>query len=143
MLAASFTRSPPSEDPMTQRLDPLATAAAGGTIQRWLDQLTGPEDARQANVRVLEEFCRFCGETPDALIAGLFRPTGQPTPDRHAPEPIAGAGSYGPRIVLKRRRQVIEWIDSFEADHGGRAAGNIIRSFLIHNGVALTARPTW
>jgi hypothetical protein len=143
MLAALSTRSPPCEDTMTERLDPLATAAAGGTIQRWFEQLTGSEDDCQEKLTVLEEFCRFCGETPDALIASLFRPTGQPTPDRESIEPIAGAGRYGPRIVLKRRRQVIEWIDDFEADHGGRAAGNVVRSFLIHNGVALTARPTW
>ena len=111
---------------MTQRLDPLATAAAGGTMQRWSDQLTGPEEARQDKLVVLEAFCRFCGETPDALIGSLFRPTDD-----------------GPRINLKRRRQIIEWVEAFEEDHGGRTAGNIVRSFLIHNGVALTARPTW
>lgn len=111
---------------MTQRLDPLATAAAGGTVQRWLDQLTDPEPVRQEKLEVLEKFCSFCGETPDALIATLFRPTDD-----------------GPRINLKRRRQIIEWIESFEPEHGGRATGNLIRSFLIHNGVALTSRPTW
>jgi hypothetical protein len=111
---------------MTQRLDPLATAAAGGTIQRWLDQLSDSEDVCQEKLGALEEFCRFCGETPDAIIASLFRPTDD-----------------GPRINLKRRRHIIEWIDSFEREHGGRPTGNLIRSFLIHNGVALTARPTW
>jgi|SRR5581483_339205 len=111
---------------MTERLDPIATAAAGGTIQRWLDQLTDTDDVGIEKLAVLEEFCRFCGETPDAIIASLFRPTDD-----------------GPRINLKRRRQIIEWIDSFEREHGGRATGNLIRSFLIHNGVAMTARPTW
>ena len=111
---------------MTQRLDPLATAAAGGTIQRWFDQLTEPDEARQEKLVVLEEFCRFCSETPDALIGSLFRPTDD-----------------GPRINLKRRRQIIEWIEAYEQDHGGRTIGNVVRSFLIHNGVALTARPTW
>ncbi len=111
---------------MTQRLDPLATAAAGGTIQRWFDQLPDPEDVRQEKLVVLEEFFRFSGETSDALIGSLFRPTDD-----------------GPRINLKRRRQTIEWIDAFEREHGGRPSGNVVRSFLIHNGVALTARPTW
>ena len=111
---------------MTQRLDPLATAAAGGTMQRWLDQLPDREEARLEKLAVLEAFCDFCGETPDGLIGSLFRPTDD-----------------GPRINLKRRRQVIEWTEAFEADHGGRARGNVVRSFLIHNGVALTARPTW
>ena len=126
MLAALATRRRRNEDTMTQRLDPLATAAAGGTIQRWLDQLTGPEVAREEQVVVLEQFCDFCGETPDALIGSLFRPTDD-----------------GPRINLKRRRQIIEWIEAFERDYGGRATGNVVRSFLIHNGVAMTARPTW
>jgi len=111
---------------MTQRLDPLATAAAGGTIQRWLDQLPDPDDARLDKMAVLEDFCRFCGEAPDALIGSLFRPTDD-----------------GPRINLKRRRQVMEWIDAFESEGGGRTSGNVVRSFLIHNGVAMTARPTW
>lgn len=128
---------------MTQRLDPLATAAAGGTIQRWFDQLTDSGDARQEKLAVLEEFCRFCNETPDALIASLFRATPKPEPGEDSSEPIAGAGQYGPRIKLKRRRQVIEWIEAFEPEHGGRPSGNVVRSFLIHNGVALTARPTW
>jgi hypothetical protein len=111
---------------MTPRLDPLATAAAGGTLQRWLDQLAEPAAAGHEKRAVLEEFCRFCGETPDGLIGSLFRPTDD-----------------GPRINLKRRRQIIEWIDGFEREHGGRNSGNVVRSFLIHNGVALTARPTW
>lgn len=128
---------------MTQRLDPLATAAAGGTIHRWFGQLADPEEARQEKLAILENFCRFCGETPDALIASLFKPTPRPEPGEEVPEPIAGAGQYGPRIKLKRRRQVIEWIEAFEREHGGRPSGNVVRSFLIHNGVALTARPTW
>jgi hypothetical protein len=28
-------------------------------------------------------------------------------------------------------------IDEFEAEHGGRASGNSVRSFFIHNGVAM------
>jgi hypothetical protein len=111
---------------MTPRLDPLATAAAGATISRWLEQLSEPEETREQKLAMFEDFCRFCGETPDALIGSLFRPTDD-----------------GPRINLKRRRQIVEWIEAFEQDHGGRTAGNVVRSFLIHNGVALTARPTW
>ena len=126
MLAALAPDDARNEDTMTQRLDPLAPAAAGGTIQRWLDQLTGPEAACEEQVVVLEQFCDFCGESPDALIGSLFRPTDD-----------------GPRINLKRRRQVIEWVEAFERDHGGRATGNLVRSFLIHNGVAMTARPSW
>jgi hypothetical protein len=128
---------------MTPRLDPLATAAAGGTVQRWLDQLSEPEDVSKEKVLVLEEFCRLHDETPDALIGSLFRRNGAPTPGVEAPDPVAGAGQYGPRINLKRRREIIGWIEAFEGHNGGRATGNVVRSFLIHNGVALTAKPTW
>src|ERR1044072_5608238 len=107
---------------MTQRLDPLATAAAGGTIRRWLDQLTEPVEVREDKLVVLEEFCRFCGENPDALIGSLFRPTDD-----------------GPRINLKRRRQVIEWVEAFERDHGGRATGNVVGGFPIHQRGASSA----
>jgi hypothetical protein len=69
---------------------------------------------------------------PDELVTSLFRQT---------PE--------GPRIKLKRRREVMAQIDDFERAVGqgsaaqGRDAGNVVRSFLIHNGVALTASPVW
>jgi hypothetical protein len=75
---------------------------------------------------VLNAFCAACGTEPDELVAGLFRQT---------PE--------GPRIRLKRRREMMALIDRFEQEHGGRPAGNLVRSFLIHNGVALSAPPLW
>jgi len=75
-------------------------------------------------LEVLGQFCDSCDKGPDELVAWLFRPT---------PE--------GPRIRLKRRREVMALIDEFELDHGGRPAGNVVRSFLIHNGVALSAPP--
>ena len=78
----------------------------------------------RAKLEVLARFCRACGRQPDELVAWLFRPT---------PE--------GPRIRLKRRREVMALIEEFEAQNGGRPAGNTVRSFLIHNGVALSAPP--
>ena len=44
-----------------------------------------------------------------------------------------------PHIV--KETPVMALIDAFEAENGGRAAGNTVRSFLIHNGVALSAAP--
>ena len=78
----------------------------------------------RAKLQVVSHFCQICENDPDELVASLFRAT---------PE--------GPRIRLKRRREVMALIDEFERDNGGRAAGNIVRSFLIHNGVALSATP--
>lgn len=108
-------------------LDALALQAA---VRAWISAYSTHWDLAQtdAEVRqkleVLAKFCSVCQKQPDELVAWLFRPT---------PE--------GPRIRLKRRREVMALIETFEREHGGRAAGNVVRSFLIHNGVALSAPP--
>ena len=100
------------------------------TVGRWLRAYDAHWNVQQsdhetrAKLEVLARFCAGCGKQPDELVAWLFRPT---------PE--------GPRIRLKRRREVMAMIEGFEADSGGRPAGNVVRSFLIHNGVALSAPP--
>jgi hypothetical protein len=108
----------------------LETLAEQETVGRWLSaydahwNVQRTEGETRARLEVLARFCDACGRQPDDLVAWLFRPT---------PE--------GPRIRLKRRREVMALIDRFEAENGGRAAGNTVRSFLIHNGVALSAAP--
>jgi hypothetical protein len=115
------------------RPDDLAELAC---VQRWLrahgafwgERSTAGEVQRK--LEVLADFCGSCDSSPDELVDSLFRQT---------PE--------GRRIKLKRRRAVMTQIDEFEREVGkgdtmaGREAGNIVRSFLIHNGVALTATP--
>ena len=104
--------------------------AAQVTVQAWLRaysshwNLTQSDEETKQRLDVLGRFCAFYGKGPDELVAWLFRDT---------PE--------GPRIRLKRRRMVMAGIDEFEREQGGRAAGNLVRSFLIHNGVALSASP--
>ena len=106
------------------------------SVQRWLraygvhwGETSTPSEV-QHRLQVLAHFCGFCDSTPDDLVNSLFR---------EAPE--------GRRIKLKRRRAVMAQIDEFEREVGkgdakvGREAGNVVRSFLIHNGVALTATP--
>jgi hypothetical protein len=79
---------------------------------------------------VLHRYCEFAGRDPDALIENLLRKT--PT---------------GTKLWVKRRSLEMARIDEFEdAARGGdvrgaRDTGNTIRSFFIHNGVALTASP--
>lgn len=108
----------------------LDALAAQRTVGLWLDAYAAHWDVvhtdaeTRAKLEVLGRFCERCGREPDELVAWLFRPT---------PE--------GPRIRLKRRREVMDMIASFEAEDGGRPAGNTVRSFLIHNGVALSAPP--
>lgn len=114
----------------------LEQVAGSEAVRRWVNAYSSfwseetSDLESQGRLEVLREFCSFCAVGPDELIASLFRQT---------PE--------GPRIKLKRRREVMAQIDEFERGVGqgsparGRGAGNIVRSFLIHNGVALTASP--
>ena len=99
-------------------------------MQTWLRaysshwDLTHTDEETKQRLDVLGRFCAFYGKGPDELVAWLFRDT---------PE--------GPRIRLKRRREVMAGIDEFERAQGGRAAGNLVRSFLIHNGIASRPAP--
>jgi hypothetical protein len=118
-----------------RRLEPeeLANLAA---VQRWLKAhgrhwkvALGDDEVRQ-KLEVLALFSEFCDENLDALVDSLFRET---------PE--------GRRIRMKRRREVMALIEEFEASvaevgtGAARSAGNVVRSLLIHNGVALGASP--
>jgi len=88
------------------------------------------ETEQQRKLEILQRYCTFVERDPDALVANLLRET--PT---------------GQKIWLKRRRAEMARIDQFEQlvaggdARAGREAGNAVRSFFIHNGVALTATP--
>jgi len=106
------------------------------TVKQWLSAFgshwnrAGGEADERRKLEALHRYCEFAGRDPDALVANLLRET--PT---------------GQKIWLKRRRAEMARIDEFEtvvADsdtRAGREAGNAVRSFFIHNGVALTATP--
>jgi len=105
-------------------------------VKHWLESQArllnrSQEEAdRRRKLDTLRSFCVIQQIDPDALVRSLFRPT---------PE--------GPRIKLKRRRIVMEQIAEFEAKareetqdvRRARDTGNVVRSFLIHNGVAMSA----
>lgn len=106
------------------------------SVQHWLQahgrqwRRSVEEAERRHRLETLLRYCEFAERDPDALVGNLLRDT--PT---------------GKKIWLKRRRAEMARIEEFEtivADgdpRRGREAGNIIRSFLIHNGVALSATP--
>ncbi len=106
------------------------------TVRQWLEAYashwnrSAQEADRQHKLNILRRYCEIAERDPDALVANLFRET--PT---------------GKKIWLKRRQAEMARIDEFEVAMGGgelragRDAGNTIRSFFIHNGVALTAIP--
>jgi hypothetical protein len=103
------------------------------SVQRWFtsaghDRL--PRDEQERYLRILDEFCASVEKPPDDLVAFCFlrkRETGK-------------------RFVsVKRRVTVNDWIDRFVADQGwtGKAAvvnANVVRSFLIHNGVLIQGK---
>ena len=106
------------------------------TVRLWLDahashwNRSAQEAEQQHKLSCLRRYCELAERDPDALVANLLRDT--PT---------------GKKIWLKRRRAEMARIDEFEGlvasdnPRAGRDAGNVIRSFFIHNGVALTATP--
>ena len=106
------------------------------SVKHWLEahssrwNRTAAEAERRHKLELLLRYCNLAERDPDALVGNLFRET--PT---------------GQKIWLKRRRAEMARIDEFERavaegdPRRGRDAGNVIRSFFIHNGVALTATP--
>jgi hypothetical protein len=99
-----------------------------GRVRLWVEDYEkswgrGQEDP--AELSALEAFCEFVGKDPDAVVADLLAPV---------------EGGYE-KIRYKARHHYIELISQFEATNpGGRQAGNAVRSFLIHNGVAVGTR---
>ncbi len=85
-----------------------------------------PDDVA-ARLETLERFCEFAEREPDAIISDCSRE-------------VVG----GKRIRLKSRRLYSEKIASFQALVAGDAqeqarAGNVVRSFMIHNGIFMQA----
>jgi len=101
------------------------------TVKTWLHGLTEqwgepPPDFDQ-RVEMLERFCQFVEQDPDAIIAACSREV-----------------ESGKRIRIKQRRYYSEKIAEFQESLDGDArakgrAGNIIRSFFIHNGIFMQA----
>lgn len=98
------------------------------SVKDWFDgyeQSWGRRDNEEPyKLEVLESFCRFVAKDPDTMIAECLRPL---------------EDGYK-KIRPKTRRNYIARIEEFEAgEQGGRRAANVVRSFLIHNGVAMSA----
>jgi hypothetical protein len=98
-----------------------------GTVRTWVNALReqwGEEPSDMADrIGVLGRFCAFVECEPDTIIAECSRE-------------VEG----GKRIRIKKRREYSEKIGEFQASVDGDAraqarAGNVIRSFMIHNGI--------
>jgi hypothetical protein len=103
------------------------------SVQRWLSGAghdRQPAEVQDRYLGVLATFVEHTGKSPDELVAFCFlrkRETGE-------------------RFVSTKRRIVVnEWIDELVAAQGwtGKDAvanANIVRSFLIHNGVLIQGK---
>jgi len=73
-------------------------------------------------LEALARFCEFVEKDPDGIIDDCLGPA---------------KSREGLVIRVRARRRYIERIADFERQEGSRKAANAVRSFLIHNGVAL------
>ena len=104
-----------------------------GSVRQWaagagLDH--DPAEARERKLGILSDFCARVGKQPDELVAFC----------------ILRKKATGERFLsVKRREAVNDWLDKFAAEQGwtGKEAvvnANVVRSFLIHNGVFIQGR---
>ena len=106
--------------------------AAAPSVVRWFDSArlhSDTEEEKQLRYGLLAGFCEHAGQSPDELVAGLLRTT----------------KDGDTAISAKRRTLMNTTIDEFVEKSGfsGKDAvvnGNIIRSFLVHNGIFIQGR---
>lgn len=101
-------------------------------VRRWfesahLDELA--EDEQAHRLALLADFCDHTGKPPGELVAGVLRTT----------------KDGDTAISAKKRTAMNDTIDEFvdKAGFSGRDAvvnGNVIRSFLVHNGIFIQGR---
>ncbi|MBB3042859.1 hypothetical protein [Nocardioides soli] len=104
-------------------------------VQRWLASAkldNQPEIEQTSRVRLLADFCNARGESPTDMIARVLRGGEED-------------GQY--EIAIKGRRELDAAIDAWGDDlgvtlHQNITAGNVLRSFFIHNGVQMQGRPS-
>jgi hypothetical protein len=80
------------------------------------------------HLRALELFCVYVQKDPDTICNECLRA-------------LDGGGE---KIRYGARHYYIAQIVAFESTpEGGRRAANAVRSFLIHNGIAMGGRASW
>src|SRR2546421_6797064 len=108
----------------------MSEIASSETVRRWFDSAghgEEPPEEQHRRLILLAEFSAFAGKSPDELVAGCF----------------LRKKATGDKFISGKARQAMnESIAEFSAKKGweGRDAvvnGNVIRGFLIHNGVLI------
>ncbi len=103
----------------------IADVRSSESVHRWLSSrqdLWGARSNSDDLVETLTRFCTFVGKTPDEMVDDCLKP-----------------GKAGETLMLRTRarRQYMELVEQFEAANASRDDGNVARSFLIHNGIAM------
>jgi hypothetical protein len=106
------------------------------TIQRWLESAgLLEEDQREidGHIEVVGEYCDHVGTTPSELVEKCLRPLNSDDPNER-------------EISLKGRGEVNtsiqQWSDGLTGTRFMRAiAGNMVRGFLVHNGILIQGNP--
>ena len=106
--------------------------AENPAVRRWFDSANLdeiPAEDQTHRLALLADFCAHTGQQPEELVSGLLRTT----------------KDGDTAISAKRRTLMNATIDEFVEKSGfsGKAAvvnGNIIRSFLVHNGIFIQGR---
>jgi hypothetical protein len=101
-------------------------------VQIWLRDYEESWGSANANteeqLRALELFCVYVGKDPDTICSECLR----------------ALDEGGEKIRYKARHYYIAQIEAFESTpEGSRRAANAVRSFLIHNGIAMGGRASW
>jgi hypothetical protein len=104
-------------------------------VKRWLVSAkldAQPESEQDSRIRVLAEFSNFQGRDPKVMIDEVLRGGEED-------------GQY--TIAIKARRELDAAINRFGDTlglslHQNITAGNVVRSFFIHNGVQMQGRPS-
>ncbi len=79
-------------------------------------------ELEEVELSALERFVSFCEADPDEIIGEVLQ---------------SQAGSDKVMLKTRARRKYIQLIDDFEAAEKSRRVSNGVRSFMIHNGVAM------
>jgi hypothetical protein len=111
-----------------------AQLAGSPAVRRWFESAgyeADPADEQEARLALLAGFCAQQAKSPDELVAGCLRTT-----------------KVGDTAISAKGRNAMQAaIEDFVASTGraGReavVAGNLLRGFLIHNGIFIQG-PVW
>jgi len=104
------------------------------SVKRWAASagLSYDPEVQEAKLRILADFCAKVDKEPDELVAFC----------------ILRKKETGERFLsVKRRETINQWLEEFTTEQGWAAKqavvnANVVRSFLIHNGVLIQG-PVW